>query len=660
MALTLTEDLIRSRVSLSHDNLEDVKSISLPGTYHEKIVSIGNSLRKFSRLKSLDLSRNALDNLEGLENLKLLEKLNLYYNNINSLEELKRLKLNTSLKELDLRLNPITRSEPDSRLYLIHMLPSLQKLDDRGVRDRERQAALVHFSSSQATEMTHHPPEHDLPKKTTHPRAEFVNKLQKRPTVLDDDDVAVLDLIAHTGGDLAQPRPLTGSAARQDKAEEYTLDGLKSLDSDKLNQTDPPRESRPDKKAEGRRPRSSSVPDEDEDVMSAYRKRYPNIPNVLASDGDRGGDRRKRADPNLEYADEMDAYTKYRSHGYFTPHPGADEDDLEVSQVPTERESYPEPPRMQHERGSEAEQRLKQTGQNHHRNNSAPRQNAEIEETLQELGIPKDLPQDPRQTQEENAIKVRLEQNPQGRELLFRLMDLVDRYWNGTKSLHKNAKFKGLALNQLEKVLMGNGSVPAQTQREVHHLHEQLQRLKDDNIVLRDRDARNKANLDGSSANETHLKNSLQKAYQDVETLRDQLDKYVSENRRLAKKLDSQETFSSYQGGAASSMSTVNQTQLDDLQRQNDALQREIEGLRGRLKQFAQMQELANMLQDSHKSLVQTNDHLLKEMSDTRHRHMEEVKQLHWSYDQLKKTMSYLPSHNNSSVSAGRYTDTEM
>ncbi len=43
--------------------------------------------------------------------------------------------------------------------------------------------------------------------------------------VLDDDDVAVLDLIALTGGDLAQPRPLTGSAGRVDKAEEYTLEG---------------------------------------------------------------------------------------------------------------------------------------------------------------------------------------------------------------------------------------------------------------------------------------------------------------------------------------------------------------------------------------------------------------------------------------------------
>lgn len=43
---------------------EDVKSLALPGTYHEKIISLGDALRKFSRLKALDLSRNALETVE--------------------------------------------------------------------------------------------------------------------------------------------------------------------------------------------------------------------------------------------------------------------------------------------------------------------------------------------------------------------------------------------------------------------------------------------------------------------------------------------------------------------------------------------------------------------------------------------------------------------
>lgn len=42
---------------------------------------------------------------------------------------------------------------------------------------------------------------------------------------LDDDDVAVLDLIARSGGDLSRPRPITGSSAREDQMQEYSLDG---------------------------------------------------------------------------------------------------------------------------------------------------------------------------------------------------------------------------------------------------------------------------------------------------------------------------------------------------------------------------------------------------------------------------------------------------
>ena len=49
--------------------------------------------------------------------------------------------------------------------------------DDRSVRDRERQGALIHFSSSQATEMTVHP-RHDEPQtRQPNPRAEHVKTM---------------------------------------------------------------------------------------------------------------------------------------------------------------------------------------------------------------------------------------------------------------------------------------------------------------------------------------------------------------------------------------------------------------------------------------------------------------------------------------------------
>ena len=41
-----------------HFFTDDVKSLSLPGSYQQKISHLGNSLRGFTRLKHLDLSRN--------------------------------------------------------------------------------------------------------------------------------------------------------------------------------------------------------------------------------------------------------------------------------------------------------------------------------------------------------------------------------------------------------------------------------------------------------------------------------------------------------------------------------------------------------------------------------------------------------------------------
>jgi hypothetical protein len=61
------------------------------------------------------------------------------------LGELDRLKYNTSLFDLDLRLNPVTKEENDYRLYLIHIVPSLKQLDDRAIRDGERQMASTLF-----------------------------------------------------------------------------------------------------------------------------------------------------------------------------------------------------------------------------------------------------------------------------------------------------------------------------------------------------------------------------------------------------------------------------------------------------------------------------------------------------------------------------------
>jgi centrosomal protein CEP72 len=62
-----------------------------------------------------------------------------YYNSVSSLQEIYRLRFNQKLQELDLRLNPVARNEPDYRLFIIHMLPNLRRLGERVNNKRERE-----------------------------------------------------------------------------------------------------------------------------------------------------------------------------------------------------------------------------------------------------------------------------------------------------------------------------------------------------------------------------------------------------------------------------------------------------------------------------------------------------------------------------------------
>ena len=69
--------------------------------------------------------------LQGLENCTLLENVNLYYNNLNTLEDLSPLKENPHITNLDLRLNPVARTEADYRLFVVNILPNLKILSEQ-------------------------------------------------------------------------------------------------------------------------------------------------------------------------------------------------------------------------------------------------------------------------------------------------------------------------------------------------------------------------------------------------------------------------------------------------------------------------------------------------------------------------------------------------
>ncbi|XP_073736225.1 leucine-rich repeat-containing protein 36 isoform X2 [Callorhinus ursinus] len=142
----LDEEGVRRLGALTLEQPELVESLSLQGSYAGKIHSIGDAFRNFKNLRSLDLSRNLITSLKGIQYLCSLQDLNLYYNNIPSLVEVSRLQPLPFLKELDLRLNPVVRKDTDYRLFAVYTLQTLEKLDDRAVRESERKAAKLHFS----------------------------------------------------------------------------------------------------------------------------------------------------------------------------------------------------------------------------------------------------------------------------------------------------------------------------------------------------------------------------------------------------------------------------------------------------------------------------------------------------------------------------------
>ncbi|XP_069412438.1 centrosomal protein of 72 kDa isoform X8 [Ovis canadensis] len=196
----------------------ELRSLSIPGTYQEKITHLGNSLMNLTGLKSLDLSRNSLVSLEGIECLAALESLNLYYNRISSLAEVFRLHSLAGLSEVDLRLNPVAKSESDFRLFVVRMLPGLQQLDDRPVRESERRASQLLFGSEDSLDSKQSFPSVFREERPHHSRVKGTDSSAKKCLVMDADDEAVLSLIAECEWDLSNPPGGMSSSQKESEA----------------------------------------------------------------------------------------------------------------------------------------------------------------------------------------------------------------------------------------------------------------------------------------------------------------------------------------------------------------------------------------------------------------------------------------------------------
>ncbi|KAM5241625.1 leucine-rich repeat-containing protein 9 isoform 3-T5 [Hipposideros larvatus] len=129
------------------DNLEVLQELVVD---HNRIRAFNDSaFAKPSSLSALHLEENRLRELSKLLPLVKLEKLFLGYNKIKDMAELEKLHGFSSLRELTVYGNPICRKMLH-RHMLIFQLPNLQILDGIPVNSDDRAKAEFHFSELQA------------------------------------------------------------------------------------------------------------------------------------------------------------------------------------------------------------------------------------------------------------------------------------------------------------------------------------------------------------------------------------------------------------------------------------------------------------------------------------------------------------------------------
>ncbi|XP_020841322.1 centrosomal protein of 72 kDa isoform X1 [Phascolarctos cinereus] len=640
--LVLSEEKIREKSGFGHRDIGILQSLSIPGTYQEKITHLGNSLKNLTCLKCLDLSRNSLVCLEGIEYLTLLENLNLYYNNISSLTEVFRLHQLTVLKDVDLRLNPVAKNEPDYRLFLVYIIPRLRQLDNRLVRESERKASLSHFSMEETFE-SKQISSNSLKNKAErdrHSRTKYIDSLTKKCSVMDAEDEAVLNLIAKCELDLSKPPGIT-SASKKDCAvpEFHNLQGSRHLPSPK------------------------TLPNISEDNLRGYdRKKSSSKVSFL--------DDKLNEHPKLKCQDEIEGQHKHMSLSLFDFQP-SESTGIEGPFNNPEQKKVTSAQKMlislatsgiTHKR-KVLNRRLQSIQEENcqdllERNNRLPSADESIfsQEMERKMKLERkndrsfsnfdrsepDRSEQPR-TKNINASVKEVSKSHSTTQtmskdmfeipLLDTLLDLVDKYWNGRKSLQSNEKFICQARHVLSSV-----QISASSQENSSIMSEKINHLILENKALQNLAEQEQQYNIRISGLMLELNNTLK----EMDTLKQQLSKSLEENNSLKSRLLNME-----QGAKQEDSSALLTVQINELQNSNQELSSEIDNLKEHLEHYAKIQELTEMLQESHSSLICTNEHLLQELTQTRIRHKTEVEQLHWSYNELKKTMSQFPLSNS-------------
>ncbi|XP_040118156.1 centrosomal protein of 72 kDa isoform X2 [Oryx dammah] len=602
--VVLCEEKIREKSGLApHCDLAELQSLSIPGTYQEKITHLGKSFMNLTGLKSLDLSRNSLVSLEGIECLTALQSLNLYYNRISSLAEVFRLHPLAGLLEVDLRLNPVVKSESDYRLFVVHMLPGLQQLDDRPVRESERRASRLHFGSDDSLDSKQSFPSVFREERPRHSRVKGTDPSTQKCLVMDADDEAVLSLIAECEWDLSNPPGGMSSSQKESEA---------SLQSSKESQHRLSSQSAQHQCGDSRwkgpeRRRSSSRAGCVEPRLQDQRcgELPPQLFTPDSTETKDSGTSQKSSVSTQKMLNPLPAPEKYRKRrmpgGRFqAPADEACLSSLEGSLSVSRRSGS--------EGWGQAASSLSATpGPKQPRPPSA----SEACPKLHSAALPG----------KEDTLEALV---------LEALLDLVDRHWSGRRSLHSSEDFLAQARHILSSVQEFTTTQDTSTT-----LNEEISSLTLENKSLHSRLAELQQQY-GMKMTEVVLE--LSDTRKEMDYLRQHLDRSLEESSSLKSLL-----FSMKKDMRTADAPSALNLQISGLQASVKRLSGELVELKQHLEHYDKIQELTQMLQESHSSLVSTNERLLQELGQARAQHQAEVEQLHWSYKELKKTLARAP-----------------
>ncbi|XP_030605517.1 centrosomal protein of 72 kDa [Archocentrus centrarchus] len=558
---TLTEQWIRERLQLKHPRLGDVRTLSLPGTYEEKIRHLGNGLNNFVRLKSLDLSCNALVSVEGVQHLKMLERLILYYNCIPSPEEVKVLFELPSLKELDLRLNPLAKNYPQYRPYLVHAMPSLRILDGCSVRNTERKDALLQFSSDLLPQQLSSSLNLDEDRRSSDRRSALTDRLTKSLSVLTDAPDIVLNFVPTSDGE--QSETLSDSFHKETKGSKK-----KALEDFTEQRSSTPKQETaksilryPLTKNDNAESKGSQMK-EPSHKKSCTSLKVPERPKVSFGPCIE----KHRHVPGKAKQKDFPRQTRHAAKGHFTPNP--DQGLRHSSSFINIRPPSPRRPGL----------------------NLSDRSNPI-------LHPPRLTYSSFNKTDAGSSQPVQAEKKKKGsyRKPLEMLLNLVDKHWTGERSLHQNNNF----LSQAVQILSMMESDISSREVEVKTLRRETDALR---FQAAAQEEEHKTEVHNLSA-------QLEEARRAVGKLNEQLRIVLEENVALQKQLIKLE-----RQYLKSMMKSSPITQIREAQAEVEELKKEIEGLRKKVQEAEKVKELSDMLQESHRSLVATNECLLAEL----------------------------------------------